>query len=205
MAGSTISTSQSKIASRSRGEYRRQVILQSTLDMIAEGGVDSVTHRRVAERAQIPLGSTTYYFESRDHLIGEAFNLYISDATEAMEATLKTHPVNSQKDFLNGLIMWAQREFANEAMLIAEYEMTLYAARNKEVARALAKWDKALKDFLISRLKSLKAQNIETAASVILNYMRGFEITSLSNLRKETEGELRAGLKLIVDSIFARP
>ena len=35
-------------------------------------GRQAVTHRAVAEEAGVPLGSTTYYFDSRDDLLGQA-------------------------------------------------------------------------------------------------------------------------------------
>ncbi len=37
-----------------------------------EGGFDAVRHRAVAERAQLPLASTTYYFGSLEDLMAEA-------------------------------------------------------------------------------------------------------------------------------------
>ncbi len=66
---------------KGHGEARRELILDTTLRLIASGGVDSVTHRRVAEDAGIPLGSTTYYFDSKEHLLREAFEHYLASAT----------------------------------------------------------------------------------------------------------------------------
>ena len=42
---------------------------------MAEVGPDAVTHRRVAEVAQLPLASTTYWFESKEHLLTAALEL----------------------------------------------------------------------------------------------------------------------------------
>src|SRR5512138_372519 len=58
-------------------EDRRAAILDATLRLIATDGVDAVTHRRVAGAADVPLGSTTYYFESREQLLREAFRRYL--------------------------------------------------------------------------------------------------------------------------------
>ncbi|HEV2651233.1 MAG TPA: TetR family transcriptional regulator, partial [Rhizomicrobium sp.] len=68
---------------RSRTNYaegRKREILEAALRVVAKGGADSVTHRSVADVAQVPLGSLTYYFESREDLIREAFRLYIAEA-----------------------------------------------------------------------------------------------------------------------------
>jgi DNA-binding transcriptional regulator YbjK len=40
--------------------------------LLCEGGFQAVTHRAVAERAGLPLASTTYYFTSLDELIEAA-------------------------------------------------------------------------------------------------------------------------------------
>src|ERR1044071_9508632 len=51
---------------------RRGEILEAALRVIGRSGREAVTHRAVAEEAGVPLGSTTYYFDSRDDLLGQA-------------------------------------------------------------------------------------------------------------------------------------
>ena len=53
----------SAVAKRTRDpEGRRKKILQAAGELIEEIGISAVTHRKVAERARVPLGSTTQYF-----------------------------------------------------------------------------------------------------------------------------------------------
>ena len=99
---------------RQRGD-RRQLILDTTLRMIAAGGIDSVTHRRVAEAAEIPLGSTTYYFESREHLLRETFNHYI-DMVKALQENLRSKPINGVRDLVNFLVEITNRALEDEAL-----------------------------------------------------------------------------------------
>jgi DNA-binding transcriptional regulator YbjK len=47
---------------------RRQTIIDAATRVIAEAGVAGLTHRRVAEVADVPVGSTTYYFKDLDEL-----------------------------------------------------------------------------------------------------------------------------------------
>ncbi|AGB22520.1 hypothetical protein Mycsm_02165 [Mycobacterium sp. JS623] len=47
---------------------RRQTIIDAATRVIAEAGVAGLTHRRVAEIAGVPVGSTTYYFKDLDEL-----------------------------------------------------------------------------------------------------------------------------------------
>lgn len=49
-----------------------------------EGGFDAVRHRAVAERANLPLASTTYYFESLEDLVVEAVSHVCHDDLDAV-------------------------------------------------------------------------------------------------------------------------
>src|SRR5882672_177619 len=55
-----------------KGERRRLALVQAAAALLVEGGFDAVRHRAVAERAGLPLASTTYYFESLDELVTAA-------------------------------------------------------------------------------------------------------------------------------------
>ena len=46
--------------SRRNDPARRQRIIDATLAVIADHGTAATTHRRIAETAQVPLGSVTY-------------------------------------------------------------------------------------------------------------------------------------------------
>jgi DNA-binding transcriptional regulator YbjK len=59
-------------ASTPKGERRRHALTEAAAALLVEGGFDAVRHRAVAERAGLPLASTTYYFASLDELITAA-------------------------------------------------------------------------------------------------------------------------------------
>jgi DNA-binding transcriptional regulator YbjK len=59
-------------ASTPKGERRRSALIEAAYQLLLEGGVDAVRHRAVAERAELPLASTTYYFGSLEELITAA-------------------------------------------------------------------------------------------------------------------------------------
>ncbi|MEU3272402.1 TetR family transcriptional regulator [Saccharomonospora sp. NPDC006951] len=56
-------------ASTPKGERRRAALVAAAAQLLAEGGFEAIRHRAVAERAELPLASTTYYFDSLDDLI----------------------------------------------------------------------------------------------------------------------------------------
>lgn len=47
---------------------RREEIVDAAAELLRDGGGGKLTHRAVAEHANVPLGSTTYYFASLDDL-----------------------------------------------------------------------------------------------------------------------------------------
>ncbi|WP_019809989.1 TetR/AcrR family transcriptional regulator [Saccharomonospora halophila] len=56
-------------ASTPKGERRRAALVAAAAELLVEGGFGAVRHRAVAERAGLPLASTTYYFDSLDDLV----------------------------------------------------------------------------------------------------------------------------------------
>jgi DNA-binding transcriptional regulator YbjK len=67
---------------------RRDRLVDVTLDLVAEVGVAGISHRRIAERADVPLGSMTYHFASMDELLQEAFTRFAERVAATFEARL---------------------------------------------------------------------------------------------------------------------
>lgn len=63
-------------------EARRRAIVDAAAELLMEG--DDLTHRRVADRANVPLGATTYYFASLDDLREAALELLASQIDDAL-------------------------------------------------------------------------------------------------------------------------
>jgi len=55
-----------------KGERRRYALVTAAAELLCEGGFEAVRHRAVADRAGLPLASTTYYFASLEELVEQA-------------------------------------------------------------------------------------------------------------------------------------
>lgn len=55
-----------------RGAARRDAIVEAAAALVIESGPATLTHRTIAQRADVPLAATTYYFASLDDLVGAA-------------------------------------------------------------------------------------------------------------------------------------
>lgn len=164
---------------RAPREDRRRQIVEATLQLIAEGGVDAVTHRRVAAAAGVPLGSTTYYFESREHLIREAFAWHLAAAQQPLDAR-SPQQATSAEALLDFIVTVTMDEIEARDRLLAEFELTLFAARDAELATILHAFDAAVTARLAEALGALGAQAPEDAGRTILQLIRGYQLDQLS-------------------------
>jgi DNA-binding transcriptional regulator YbjK len=133
-------------AGRPRGAARRKPLLQATLKIVGEVGTDAVTHRRVAEVAGLRLASTTYHFESKEHLLTAALEL----AAERDIARLKEVVVERGTDFDPIELAVAvvldpidETITARRGLLIATYALLLEAARRPALQAAVRRWTDA--------------------------------------------------------------
>ncbi|SMO86973.1 TetR/AcrR family transcriptional regulator [Paracoccus laeviglucosivorans] len=118
---------------------RRDRIIDAALDVIAEHGIAGMTHRRVAERADVPLGSTTYHFAGIDDLLVEAFRRFSHQAaarySERMaQATTLPEAREAVVDLISGGLWATQRN------MMLSFELYAYAARNPRLREVLVDW-----------------------------------------------------------------
>jgi len=180
-----------------QAERRRRAILDAALRVIASAGVDGLTHRRVAAEADVALGSTTYYFASREELLREAFRHYLAEVTIALSSLEREKPIEREADVAEALTELARREFATPALVLAEYELILYAARDPILARDFNAYERGLEARLAGPLERLGADRPVDAARTVIDLMRGFELERLTRPDTSTE-DLRRRLEVVV-------
>ena len=184
--------------SRKPEPNRRETILAATLELIAEGGVDSITHRRVANHAGIPLGSTTYYFESREHLIRAAFDLYLEEH-RAIQEQIDIDPGKDRQSAVDFLVAFTAQEFAKGSLLMTEYEMTLFAAKDPVLAVTLNAWYDDMTNQIAAFLANLGARDAHELAHTILHLLRGHQLERLTR-HTEDESKLRKRLNTLINA-----
>lgn len=118
---------------------RRERIIDVTLDVIAQHGVAGTTHRRVAEAADVPLGSMTYYFTGMDDLLQTAFNKLAHAMSDAFQASLAK--ATSKEQAREVLIDWAcDALWTSERNLVLIFELSAFAARAPHMRPLLQHW-----------------------------------------------------------------
>jgi TetR/AcrR family transcriptional regulator, regulator of biofilm formation and stress response len=118
---------------------RRERLVATALDVIADRGVTGASHRSIARAADVPLGSLTYHFSSIDELLVAAFTRHaeaVADrfADRMRAATDRDAAVDNLVEHLTEDLMGSERD------LVLTVELYVAAARNPRLRRVTQAW-----------------------------------------------------------------
>ncbi|WP_321829261.1 TetR/AcrR family transcriptional regulator [Thalassovita sp.] len=71
---------------RQSAEERKQALVQATLDLVAEQGVQAATVRAISERAEVTQGLIRHYFSTKEELILAAYEYHMNALTDQASA-----------------------------------------------------------------------------------------------------------------------
>ncbi|ONG57910.1 hypothetical protein BKE38_03870 [Pseudoroseomonas deserti] len=118
---------------------RRARIIEAALSVIAEHGVAGCTHRRVAEAADVPLGSMTYHFDGIDSLLAEAFALLSGRIAEDYRATLRAAPdIAAAREAVVALI--CNGPWGGRGTMTQIFELYAWSTRHPDHAGLMSGW-----------------------------------------------------------------
>ncbi|WP_058913046.1 TetR/AcrR family transcriptional regulator [Entomohabitans teleogrylli] len=124
---------------RPNDPVRRERILLATLETIAEFGVSKVTHRKIAERAGVPLGSMTYYFTGIDALLQEALTRFTLDMSQRYHGFFAgVSGPGSACEAITTLIMDPHMTSPRNMELM--YQMYAFASRKPALKEVMQDW-----------------------------------------------------------------
>ena len=127
-------------------EQRIREIGRAAADLIAEGGVEALTHRAVAARAGVAVGTTTRYFATIDDLRRHALE-YLAERVDADLATL-AEGLAATDDPIAHLAAAAHADLSDHETVLAECSLE-YAGLFAEDFRELSlRWYTGLTEIL---------------------------------------------------------
>jgi DNA-binding transcriptional regulator YbjK len=187
MATSTTKTPAAD-AARPRGAARREALLEAVLRIVAETGPEGVTHRRVAEVAELPLASTTYWFESKEHLLTAALEL----AAERDTARLLAYAAEVERSGMDPLDAVVQAigecddgSQPNRGSLIATFTLLLEAARRPALQQIAQRWTEAYLLTLSRLLERAGSASPRADAELLIGATDGLLLEQLASGRNE--------------------
>ena len=92
-----------KTHQRQTPDFRRQALIDATLNLLAEGGPEMATVRVIAKKAGVTQGLIRHYFSTKDDLIAAAYEQHMTRMTEATSAVLE-QPFRSHSARLAGFV-----------------------------------------------------------------------------------------------------
>jgi TetR/AcrR family transcriptional regulator, regulator of biofilm formation and stress response len=170
-----------------RSGQTRQRLLDAALEILAAGGPGAVTHRAVAERADVSLGGATYHFASRYGLFEELYRLHLRRVRERAEdlrdlLALREDGSPSPRDRLaSGLTSYLEQGVREDrAGSLATFELALERARDPALRRRLRS-AAAESDALAARLlRELGSADPESDAELLIAALSGLRLTWLA-------------------------
>jgi DNA-binding transcriptional regulator YbjK len=153
---------------------RREQILEATLRVIGRSGREAVTHRAVAEEAGVPLGSTTYYFDSRDDLLGQALeHVARQEAARHVELGHELRTAKNPRQLADMLLDQLVFEIDDRDAYIAEYELWLEAGRRPDLREAATAWCDAVQLAVAGAMEKLGSTDPAADASLVVAAIDG--------------------------------
>ncbi len=183
---------------------RRLLLLDTTLQLIASGGPDAVSHRAVAERAGVSLGSTTYWFASRQEMMREALEHFALVEIESLRERLsgvlgKRLSRRALVDQFAGHLV-AQLE-EDRWRLAAQYALLAEAARDPDLERVCREWTTAWDEALTEVFASLNARDPAFEARMFLAMLDGLLVNELATPSEDVE---RTVIRPALEAWFSR-
>jgi TetR/AcrR family transcriptional regulator, regulator of biofilm formation and stress response len=182
---------------RPRGAARRDALLDAVLRVIAEVGVDAVTHRRVAEVAGLPLASTTYWFESKEHLLTAALERAADRDVARLRALLGDTPEHAPDPLglAVGAVLGPSEEstkappsgaadystYTSRGWLLATYALVLEAARRPALRDVTTRWTDAYLEALPPLLAAAGSRHPRCDAELLLAAADGLLVDQLAS------------------------
>lgn len=133
----------SGIRKDSRGAARREAIVSAAGDLLQSGGPGALTHRAVAEAAEVPLAATTYYFTSKEELLAEGLARaagaeveLLSGLADVLDRMIEAggDPAEAIADLLAGALT------SQYASITTKFEVYTAAMRRPALRAACEQW-----------------------------------------------------------------
>jgi len=184
---------------------RREEILEATLRVIGRSGREAVTHRAVAEEAGVPLGSTTYYFDSRDDLLGQALeHVARKEADRHVELGQELRRARTPRQLADMLLDQLIAGIEDRDAYIAEYELWLEAGRRPDLREAATSWCDAVQLAVAGAMEKLGSTDPAADASLVVAAIDGLgeRVLAREDDPAQAAAEFRPQLRRLVERLL---
>ena len=167
---------------RERAQQRRQLLIETTVEIIGRDGIDAVNHRRVADLAGVPLGSTTYYFASREDMLVQALEHFGRGEIKALHERFDGLPgEHGAHELIEEFVSFlAPQADDTRARTVAQYTLFGEAARRPALADVARQWNESWWGLLTGVFEALGAEHPRLEARMFLGMLDGLLLAQLA-------------------------
>ena len=182
-------------------------ILDATLRLIGERGLQAVTHRAVAAEAGVSTGSIAYHFASREALLAATLD-YAGRreiaALDELALTLQASAFDTDA-WVDGLAATlAGRIEADRPGQVALYELLLASARDPSVRAVMEQWNAAFLRLAELGFRAAASSDPPLHARILVATLTGTLLKQLAYPAKRFESDvLRPLLRELVGRLVA--
>ncbi|MEL6566782.1 MAG: TetR/AcrR family transcriptional regulator [Pseudomonadota bacterium] len=184
-----------------RGEARDDIV-RSVLEIIAENGIESVTHRSAAAKTGVSPGTVTYHFATRDSLIDAALTQYVSEYQAGLAEAVANQPISSREALIRFLVGTTALQPDHLTLSIIEAEMALLAQRTGRLAGVLQAWQRSMEPILTEVLEAIGVARPVEAARTLVAICRGTEFEVMARGAEIEPETLRARLEAVLNGLM---
>lgn len=162
---------------------RRSRIVECAAELIAEEGIANVTARRVAARAEVPVGSVSYYFSAQKDLLVEAAHMIARRRCDELDEWSQEITPGQVKARLSELIVRHLDE--GRSLTIASYELTFAGLRDEALKESALLVASSLEDCLARFMDADEARSLAVLADGVqfTLLMKGGRVTAEDVMR----------------------
>lgn len=171
--------------STTKGQRRRQEIIEAAAALLREQGPQAVSHRSVAKQVGCSLSAMTYYFSGLDDLLSEAGRVNISrwaSRAEHVAENAEREPVPATLDDAVAVILRAT--LPSDEELLGHY-LELVAAGQSEPVRVAYRTGRDRLNAAVARV--LRRLQLPWSAEMTITVVDGASVTALSEGRDVRE------------------
>jgi TetR/AcrR family transcriptional regulator, regulator of biofilm formation and stress response len=182
---------------------RREEILRAALHLIGSRGMHAVTHRDVAREAGVPLGSTTYYFATKDELLREALRLFVAEEAERLRAAARSFEGVSATpgEVIDAIVAEIGLTISRPVEQVAQFELYLEATRTPALAEEAKACFASYEEIAVAALRSAGADDPERLAPLFIGLIEGLMFRQLVDPRSDwLERVLRPQMLALFDA-----
>jgi AcrR family transcriptional regulator len=194
-------------STRTRAASRPGAILEATLAIVGERGLEAVTHRSVAERAGVSLGAISHHFPSRDALLEAALRHAAEHhvaRVERLTLDLYTRAFDTDKWIAAMAKAVARALDSTPSAPLAQYEVLLAAARDPRLRSLATAWRTAHLRVAEGGLRAAGSRNPERHAQILAATVTGLALSQLASPRPRFEDDvLRPAITELVAALTA--